>query len=52
VGKRFLKTDKEVRQYIKEEWEKLQLDDFKKYIDQMYDRCEAVILANGGHMKW
>jgi len=37
AGKRFPKTDKEVRRYIKEEWEKLQLDDFKKYIDQMHD---------------
>ncbi|OCL00136.1 uncharacterized protein K441DRAFT_718623 [Cenococcum geophilum 1.58] len=37
VGKRFPKTDKEVRRYIKEEWERLQLDDFKKYIDQMHD---------------
>jgi transposase len=51
VGKRFPKTDKEVRQYIKEEWERLQVDDFKKYIDQMHEHCEAVILANGGHTK-
>ena len=27
----------------------MQLDDFKKYIDLMRDRCEAVIAANGGH---
>jgi len=52
VGKRFPKTDEEVRQYIEEEWERLQVDDFKKYIDQMHERCEAVILANGGHTKW
>jgi hypothetical protein len=52
VGKQFPKTDKEVRQYIEEEWERLQVDDFKKYIDQMHERCEAVILANGGHTKW
>ena len=52
VGKRFPKTDEEVWWYIKEEWERLQVDDFKKYIDQMHERCEAVILANGGHTKW
>ena len=52
VGKRFPKTEVEVRQYIEEEWEKLELKDFKKYIDQMRDRCEAVIAANGGHTKW
>ena len=52
VGKRFPKTEVEVRQYIEEEWEKLELNDFKKYIDQMRDRCEAVIAANGGHTKW
>jgi transposase len=52
VGKRFPKTEVEVRQYIEEEWEKLELNDFKKYIDQMRDRCEAVNAANGGHTKW
>ena len=41
-----------MRQYIKEEWEKLELNDFKKYIDQMRDRYKAVIAANGGHTKW
>ena len=48
----FPKTDEEVRQYIEEEWERLQVDDFKKYIDQMHERCKAVILANRGHTKW
>ena len=52
VDKQFPKTDEEVQQYIKEEWERLQVDDFKKYIDQIHERCEAVILANGGHTKW
>ena len=33
VGKRFPKTDEEVRQYIEEEWGRLQVDDFKKYRD-------------------
>ena len=52
MGKQFPKTEVEVRQYIKEEWEKLELNDFKKYIDQMRDRCKAVITANGGHTRW
>ena len=52
VSKQFPKTDEEVRQYIEEEWKRMQLGNFKKYIDQIHDHCEAVILANGGHAKW
>ena len=52
MGKQFPKTDEEVWQYIEEEWERLQVDDFKKYIDQIHERCEAVILANECHTKW
>ena len=47
MGKRFPKTEEEVQLYIKEEWGRLQVDNFKKYIDQIHERCEAVILANG-----
>ena len=52
VGKRFPHTDAEVRQYIEEEWAKLELSDFKKYIENMQERCQAVIDAKGGHTKW
>ena len=52
IGKRFPKTDAEVRQYLLEEWEKLDLQDFMKYIESMPERCKAVIAANGGHTKW
>ena len=52
IGKRFPKTDAEVRQYLLEEWEKLDLEDFRKYIESMSERCKAVIAANGGHTKW
>lgn len=52
VGKRFPKTEAEVRQYIEEEWAKLSLEDFQKYISNMRERCQAVIDANGGHTKW
>ena len=52
IGKRFPKKDAEVRQYLLEEWDKLKLNDFKKYIESMPERCKAVIAANGGHTKW
>ena len=52
IGKRFPKTDAEVRQYLLEEWEKLDIEDFRKYIESMPKRCKAVIAANGGHTEW
>lgn len=52
LAKRFPKTDAEVKQYLKEEWEKIEVDDYKKYITSMRDRCWAVIKAGGGHTKW
>ena len=52
IEKRFPKTDAEVQQYLLEEWEKLDLEDFRKYIESMPERCKAVIAANGGHTKW
>lgn len=48
----FLKPDAEVRQYLLEEWEKPDIEDFRKYIETMPARCKAVIAANGGHTKW
>ncbi|KAF2178454.1 hypothetical protein K469DRAFT_718268 [Zopfia rhizophila CBS 207.26] len=38
--------------YLLEKWNKLDLDDFRKYVESMPDRCRAVIAANGGHNKW
>ena len=52
LAKRFLKTDKEVRQYLAEEWEKISVEDYAKYIKSMRERCLAVIQANGYHTKW
>jgi transposase len=52
VGKRFPKTEAEVRQYIQEEWEKITVQDFQHYVSSMRERCEAVIAANGGPTKW
>ncbi|KAF2195176.1 hypothetical protein K469DRAFT_698739 [Zopfia rhizophila CBS 207.26] len=39
-------------QYLKEEWDKIQMDDYRKYIKSMRERCWAVILAGGGPTKW
>jgi hypothetical protein len=42
----------ELHHALIEEWDRLSLDDFEKYIKEMPQRCEAVILAGGGHTKW
>ena len=52
IGKRFPKTLDELRQYLIEEWDKLELKDFVHYIREMPERCQAVIDAKGGHTKW
>jgi transposase len=52
IGKRFPKTLDELRQYLIEEWDKLELKDFVHYIKEMPERCQAVIDAEGGHTKW
>jgi transposase len=52
VAKRFLHTNPEVRRCVEEEWARLQLVDFVKYIGNMRERCQAVIDAEGGHTKW
>ena len=51
IGKRFPKSKDEVRQFLLKEWEKLELDDFKKYIESIPERRKAVIAANRGHTK-
>ena len=52
VGRRFPTTLQQARQYIEEEWEKLEVADFSKYTVNMRERCIAVIQANGGHTEW
>src|SRR4051794_14738633 len=52
LGKQFLKTIDEARQYVQEEWEKIQIEDYTGYIKSMRARCEAVIAAGGGHTRW
>ena len=38
IGKRFPRTDAEVRQFLEEEWAKLTVDDFVHYIRSMPER--------------
>jgi hypothetical protein len=39
-------------QFIIEEWDKLTLEDYVKYIEEMPTRRKAVLDNNGGHTKW
>ena len=48
VQRRYPKTKAELKQYITEEWERIELKDIKKYTSSMHERCEAVLKANGG----
>jgi transposase len=52
IGKRFPKTDEEVQRYLSEEWDKMEVSDFQKYILSMKERFQAVIDNDGGHIKW
>ncbi len=52
LSKRYPKTEAEVRQYLQEEWEKISIEDYKKYISSMQERCWAVIQSGGWHTKW
>jgi hypothetical protein len=52
LQRRFPKTNAEVRLYLQEEWQKIRVEDYKKYIRSMKQRCWAVIQAGGGHTKW
>ena len=52
IQRRFPTTKEEVRQYAKEEWEKLEPEEFEKYTGNIRERCLAVIDANGGPTKY
>ena len=49
IQKRLPKTEEQVRQYIQEEWQKLEPVDYKQYIGNMQQRCLVVIENRGGH---
>jgi transposase len=52
VEKRFPHTKEDIKQYLQEEWEKIQVTDYQKYTTSMRERCQAVMDAGGGHTKW
>jgi hypothetical protein len=41
-----------LRRYVKEAWEELPEDYFKELLASMPQRCQAVIDANGMHIKY
>ena len=42
----------EMKETIKEEWERLMEEDFRKCIESMKKRCKFVIKARGGSIKY
>jgi transposase len=52
VGRRFPRNEIQCRCYLKEEWDRLNVEDFQHYIKSMPERIQAVIDAKGGHTKW
>jgi transposase len=52
IGKRFPKTNDELRRYIIDKWEKPTVDGYIKYMREMPERCIVVRDNNGGHTKW
>jgi hypothetical protein len=52
IGKRFPKTINELHLYLIEEWDKLTLEDYLKYVEEVPQRCKAVLETNGGYIKW
>ena len=41
-----------LKRVISEEWDKIEPNTFQKLVESMPDRCQAVILAKGGHTKY
>ena len=52
ISRRLPKTEVDVRRFAEEEWAKIELPDFSKYVASMKERCQAVIDAKGGPTKW
>ena len=51
LQKYFPKTNVEVRQYLKEEQDKIGIKDYKKYIRSIRERYQAIIQASRGYIK-
>jgi hypothetical protein len=42
----------QLRQIVKEAWEAIPEETLRRLVEGMRDRCEAVIMAEGGHTKY
>ncbi len=47
-----IRTVEEMKDAIKEEWERLTEEDFCKCVESMHNRCKLVIQAKGGSIKY
>src|SRR5436190_12553110 len=45
-------TYDQLRQVVKEAWDSITAEQLRELIDNMRQRCQDVIDANGGHTKW
>ncbi|KAF2177583.1 hypothetical protein K469DRAFT_602626, partial [Zopfia rhizophila CBS 207.26] len=52
IQRQFPTPEEEVRRYVEEEWEKLELEDFEKYTGNIRERCLAVINADRSPIKY
>ena len=52
VGKRKPKNLKELKKCIKEEWNKIDVDVYKKLVKSMNSRCNELLRAGGEHTKF
>jgi hypothetical protein len=47
-----IRSIEEMEQVLREEWDRLTPDDWKNCVESMQRRCQAVIRARGGSIKW
>ena len=52
VKKRKSKNLKEVKKCVEEEWNKINIDVFKKLVKSMNSRCNELLRVKGGHTKY
>ena len=51
LDKSHVKTKKTLWLEVKRCWENITVEELKKYIEAMPERCRAIITAKGGHTK-
>lgn len=52
VHRRFPRTKRELIAYVKEEWDRIKIQDIQKCCINMKERCKAVQDAEGGHTRY